>query len=122
MRTFGIILISIMLFSLASGQIQVVDLDPDEPLPNQNGGATDLTTQQIATRLNQINTKLDNTATKQEVDQLTAFAITEINKEVNRKMDFLLLAVIMSVIFIVVISFSVYFLLLGKRRLPGGGK
>lgn len=118
MRTIGIILVFIMLFPAINAQISVVDLDPNDDLPatDSSNNQTVLTNQQILSRLNQIDTKLANVATRTNLEETTAFTITNLRDEFQSKTDFLLLAIILAILFIAGLAFSIYFILIGKRR------
>ena len=120
MRTIGIILVFIMLFPAINAQISVVDLDPTDDIPatDSSNNQTVLTNQQILSRLNQIDTKLANVATRTNLEETTAFTITNLRDEFQSKTDFLLLAIILAILFIAGLAFSIYFILLGKRRVP----
>lgn len=120
MRTIGIILVFIMLFPAINAQISVVDLDPtdDIPVTDSSNNQTVLTDQQILSRLNQIDTKLANVVTRTNLEETTAFTITNLRDEFQSKTDFLLLALILAILFIAGLAFSIYFILLGKRRVP----
>lgn len=124
MRTIGIILVFIMLFPAINAQISVVDLDPTDDIPStdSSNNQTVLTNQQILSRLNQIDTKLANVATRTNLEETTAFTITNLRDEFQSKTDFLLLAIILAILFIVGLAFSIYFILIGKRRVPIAGK
>lgn len=120
MRTIGIILVFIMLFPAINAQISVVDLDPTDDIPStdSSNNQTVLTNQQILSRLNQIDTKLANVATRTNLEETTAFTITNLRDEFQSKTDFLLLAIILAILFIAGLAFSIYFILIGKRRVP----
>lgn len=119
MRTLGILLILIAL-SVTASAIVVEDLDPNTPIILDDGTLVDDSAErdlQLIQRMAALENKFTNVATKEDITASTTFLFNNLSADFENKTDFMVIAVLLGIMFILAILAAVILILKARRRI-----